>query len=68
VTPGELAATRGRAAHHEIRRVRWRALLILLTLVVAVDLVSSFAWSRYRGPEPWLPQRSASSEVSPAGR
>jgi hypothetical protein len=33
-----------------IRRVRWRALLAVVALVVAIELVSSFAWSHYEGP------------------
>jgi hypothetical protein len=33
-----------------VRRIRWRMLLAILLIVVTVEVVSSFAWSRYRGP------------------
>jgi hypothetical protein len=33
-----------------VRRIRWRGLLAVIALVVAIELIASFSWDRYEGP------------------
>ena len=50
------AAARTHVASEEIRRVRRiriRAAVIFMAIVVTIELVSNVTWSRYQGPPMW---------------